>query len=64
MEKPGTITVPGFHALLPTAAAYAFVTLPADRQRVHTRTRWFPVSVTIFTRRRFGSQRRSVLLFA
>lgn len=49
---------------LPTVAGPAFVTLPAERQRVHTRTRRTSPDSMMRTRRRFGSQRRLVLLFA
>ena len=43
--------------------AGALAILPAEMQRVHTRTRRrVPLSSTIFTVWRFGSQRRRVLL--
>ena len=46
-----------------TTIAGALATLPAEMQRVHTRTRRrVPLSSTIFTVWRFGSQRRRVLL--
>jgi len=45
--------------------AGALAILPAEMQRVHTRTRRrVPLSSTIFTVWRFGSQRRRVLLWA
>ena len=48
-----------------TVTGGAFVILPAEMQRVHTRTRRrSPFSSTIFTVWRFGSQRRRVLLCA
>ena len=48
-----------------TTIAGAFVTLPDEIQRVHTRTRRrVPLSSTIFTVWRFGSHLRRVLLFA
>jgi len=45
------------------AAIISAAVLPAEMQRVHTRTRRrMPLSSTIFTVWRFGSQRRRVLL--
>lgn len=42
----------------------AFRTLPAERQRVHTRTRFRSAPSTIRTRCRFGNHRRLVRLLA
>jgi hypothetical protein len=50
---------------MPERRGHALRILPAEMQRVQTRTCFrVPFSVTMWTRRRFGTQRRRVLLFA
>src|SRR5690606_258650 len=63
--NPRSPGAPAMSIREPAARVYALRILPAEMPRVHTRTCLrVPFSVTMWTRRRFGSPRRRLLLFA